>query len=588
MSGNTTRRNVIKGAGMAAMAGLVSAAPGRSQAIEAATVDEWDRVVDVVCVGGGAASLTAAVTAAAAGRQVAVLEKGPVLGGTTAKSGAVLWIPNHFLLRERGIEDKKEDALRYMCRFAYPECYSPASETLGLEPEAFRLIEAFYDNGHVMVDHLRRIGALEVTQFNDRFGGEDPLDYQSHMPENKTPRGRPLCPQGADGSQGGGPDMIRQLAAFLESKGVPILTDHRVTGLVTRDGAVVGVRVDQGGTPVTVGARQAVIFGTGGYANNTDLVRRYQQPFHYGACATALATGDLIPMAQAVGAKLGNLSGGWRSTVVFEEAVQNRAVGLGSFVQPGDSMFVVNRYGRRIVNEKRNYNDRTRIHQVYDPNTGDYPNLLTFYIYDRRTAEAYAGNFPLPRSGASSRYVVSGANLDELAAGIDERLQRYSAQTGGVRLGADFAAELKRTFERFNAFARAGRDEDFGRGDFDYDRQWSSWFGPMRDDTGWAANDMPNSTMYPLQETGPYHCIILAPGFLDTNGGPVINHKAQVVDGYDRAIPGLYGAGNCIACPSRNAYYGAGGTIGLAMTFGYIAARNAVLETPRSDNARHG
>jgi 3-oxosteroid 1-dehydrogenase len=579
VSSRTTRRQVIKRAGLAAAAGVAAGLPTTGRAVEAGSVSRWDRITDIVCVGGGAAGLTAAAVAAAAGSKVTVLEKGPVVGGTTAKSGAVFWIPNHFLLREQGIEDRKADALQYMCRFAYPESYTPDSETLGLTTAAYRLIEAFYDNGHLMVDHLRRIGALEVAQFTNRFGGEAPLDYQSHMPENKTPRGRPLCPRRPDGSEGGGPDLIQQLSAFLESNDVPILTDHRVTRLITDGGAVVGLEVDHDGSTMNVRARQAVIFGTGGYANNEDLLRQYQQPFHYGACATALATGDFVPMAQAVGAKLGNMANGWRSTVVFEEAAQNRALALGSFMQPGDSMFVVNRYGRRIANEKRNYNDRTRAHLTYDPNSGDYPNLLSFYIYDRRTAEAYAGNYPLPRIGAQSRYVISGATLEELAAAIGDRLEKYRAVTGGLTLAPDFATELRQTFERFNAFARAGKDEEFGRGDYEYDRQWSGWFGPMLDGTAWKANDMPNSTMYPLQDQGPYHCVILAPGFLDTNGGPVINARAQVLNAYDDVIPRLYGAGNCIASPSRNAYYGAGGTIGLAMTFGYIAAENALEES---------
>ncbi|MNR20276.1 3-oxosteroid 1-dehydrogenase [compost metagenome] len=140
----------------------------------------------------------------------------------------------------------------------------------------------------------------------------------------------------------------------------------------------------------------------------------------------------------------------------------------------------------------------------------------------------------------------------------------------------DFAQNLDTSIERYNGFAEAGRDADFDRGLHEYDRIWNKLFSPVSKNAKFPANDKPNPTMYPIDRKGTLYAVILAPGALDTNAGPAINPHAQVLSAKGEPIPGLYGAGNCIASPSGPAYLGAGGTIGLAMTFGYLAARHAV------------
>jgi 3-oxosteroid 1-dehydrogenase len=269
------------------------------------------------------------------------------------------------------------------------------------------------------------------------------------------------------------------------------------------------------------------------------------------------------------------MSSAWRSQVVLEEALENRLLGQGAFFLPGDSMFLVNKYGVRVVNEKRNYNDRTKVHFTYDPVREDYPNQVLFMIFDERTRDAYGGAYPLTVPGEPSPYFITGASLSELSRNIAARLARVANAVGGATLAPDFDRKLQQTVARFNGFARAGRDEDFGRGAQAYDREWQAFFSAVREGSTFPRNSMPNGTMHPLRDSGPYYAIMLSAGALDTNGGPLIDAHARVLGADLQPIPGLYGAGNCIASPSREAYYGAGGTIGLAMTFGYIAALDA-------------
>jgi hypothetical protein len=246
-------------------------------------------------------------------------------------------------------------------------------------------------------------------------------------------------------------------------------------------------------------------------------------------------------------------------------------------------MIQVNRYGVRVVNENRNYNDRTEIHGIYDPSQAEFPNQLLFMIYDQRTAEAFAGAYPIPADPGNTTYVLKGESLEDLAAKIDQRLSDIASKTGGISLAPSFAGNLKKTIDRFNGFARSGIDKDFQRGQAAYDSEWHQVFSPMKADSGWPPNEGPSITMYPIRNEGPYFAMIFAAGALDTCGGPAIDASARVLDTEDRPIPGLYGAGNCIGSPSGEAYWGAGHTLALSMTFGFIAA-NAAHREPR-DNA---
>lgn len=567
------RRQLLAGAGVAAAAAATGAC---SRSAGSGGSDHWDHEADLVCVGSGAAAGTAAVTAAAAGASVLVLEKMPIPGGTTAKSGGVCWIFNHFLLREQGIEDRKEDALKYAVRYGFPRSYDARSPTLGLDERRFKVIEAFYDQGAKAIDHLREIDAVQFKQFRMFTVDRPAPDYADHLPENKVPTGRCIEPASGSGSTEGGGSLARALHDFLKAKNVPMMLDTRVTKIVRdADGRAIGVEAEQAGKTIRVRAKKGVVFGTGGYSHNVALCDMHQ-PAVYGSCSLPGSTGDFIPLAQEAGAMMGNLGLGWRSQVVMGEALASRGVGLGAFVLPGDSMILVNKYGKRVVNEKRDYNDRTQAHFPYDPSHEEYPNHLMLMLFDERSIDAFGGAFPFPAQKGEQPHLVEGASWDELFRKVDAELAEWENRTGGVRLAPGFAATAKETIATFNGYAKAGEDTEFGRGKYLYDREWHLLFSARREGTKFPANPYPNPVMHPFAESGPYYCIVLGPGTLDTAGGPQVNENAQVLAADGEPIPGLYAAGNCISAPTGQAYLGAGGTIGPALTFGYIAASHAV------------
>jgi len=528
--------------------------------------DVFDLEADVVVVGGGAAGFAAAVTASREGAQTLLIERGEEIGGTTARSGGGAWLPNNYLMRKLGKEDPKEPALKYMARQAYPHLYQAAHPTLGLPEPAYRLIEAFYDNAGPSLDYLTEAGAVEM------FCDIELPDYFAEMPENEAPYGRKLSPVGRVPNTLGGPLMVAKMQEAGEKTGLRVLTNHRAASLLRNgDGEVVGLEVHTGRRTVLVRARRAVIFASGGFLHDTDLAREYLKGPVFGGCATTTSTGDFVRIGIEAGAQLGNMGEGWWYQIALEHVVQSGQTAGGLFMPFGDSMIEVNRFGRRVVNEKAPYNERGPVHFTWDGR--EYCNLVLFYLYDdavARNPDPIGFRYPVPQPDEDVRYVISGDTWEELAANIDERLAEYATHIGGLVLDPDFVPNLKETIERFNGFARTGVDKDFGRGESAISKVW-----------GGATQPDAKNTMHPMSEAGPYHCILVVAGALDTCGGPKINPKAQVLSTRNEPIPGLYGAGNCIASPAAQAYWGPGATIGPALTFGYIAGLNAAKESEK-------
>lgn len=545
----------------------------RPPAVKRGTADvTWDRVADVVVVGTGAAGCSAALNAARAGADVVMLEKRDEVGGTTAKSGGWYWMPNHRRMRDLGIADPKADCMRYMARLTRPESYDPDHAHLGLAPWEHSLIEAFYDHAAAADDALVEMDALRSVH------AVDFPDYYAQLAENKAPNGRVLIPESPEGELGTGADMIRQMMAAVERAGIDVLTEHPVAQLVLDDsGRAVGVVVQRDGATVAIGARQAVVFASGGFGQDLELRRQLLAGPILAACAASGSTGDFLRIATELGTQVRNTGHPWMSPGILERGLRNRADLEMTFQATGDSMIEVSREGVRVTNEKLQYNEQTLTHWEWDAQRAEYRHLLLFMIWDQYAQDNFANTLPgnpIAPPGEDDDHVVRGDTLDELSTALAERLALLAPHTGGFTLDERFAERLPETVARFNEHARAGSDPDFRRGETPIETFFNSFHGPIRNEE--------SPTMAPISDTGPYYATILVPGMLDSKGGPVIDEQARVLDADGVPIPGLYGAGNCVASPSGKAYWAGGATLGPAITFGYLAAASAVQQ-PTAD-----
>lgn len=183
----------------------------------------------------------------------------------------------------------------------------------------------------------------------------------------------------------------------------------------------------------------------------------------------------------------------------------------------------------------------------FDANAHNYPNLPYFLLFDQTYRDKYPAFGHKPDQPLSDMFIVADS-LTQLAAKLD--------------IDAD---GLEQTVARFNHFVDQGHDDDFQRGDNTYDNFWgdSSFEAPFR-------------TLGRI-EAAPYYAVKMESGVLGTNGGPKTNGDAQVLNWQDQPIEGLYCAGNAMAAPLAH-IYGGGGTLGPALTFGYLAGKHVAVQ----------
>ena len=551
----------------------------------------------MVVLGSGAAGLTAALAAAASGAEVGLYEKSDLLGGTTAISGGIVWVPgNHLMDRSDGINgidgiDAAErdadpaEALRYLRALAGDALDVPVAEALvSAGPEMLRFTEsaspcrfrllAGYPDYHPDMPGARSGGgrSLEPDLFDLSVLGEwaGQLRFWDGSPRpvllSETSFGGATAPPPAStvaerrerGVCGMGEALVGSLLAGCLDAGVTVRTGARARQLVVVDGLVTGVRFDtpaaEGATgevtagEVTVDARRGVILATGGFEWNEALVRAFLRGPMDTPAGVPTNTGDGLDMAIDAGAALGNMAQAWWATMAHipgEEAwgAPRYHLVLVERTRPGSIM--VNGAGERFCNEAANYNALGGAFHQLDPATLRHANAAAWLVCDDRYRRRYA--LPGCRRGAEPpAWVHRGDTLAELATAI------------GVP-----PAALSETVSEFNRHAAAGADPAFGRGASVYDR-----FNGDRTLPGAAA------TLGPLDEP-PFYAVAIRIGALGTSGGPRTDERGRVLARSGGTIPGLWAAGNVMAAPTATVYAGAGGTLGPAMTFGYLAGRDA-------------
>ena len=563
------------------------------------------RCHDVIVLGSGAAGLTAALAAAASGADVGLYEKADLLGGTTAISGGIVWVPGNHLMEPAERDSDPAEALGYLRVLAGDALDVPVAEALvaagpemlrfveGASPCRFRLLAGYPDyhpevpgarpgGGRSLEPDLFDLSALGEWAGRIRYWDGEPrpllLSETGFGGAVESPPRAVIADRKERGVCGMGEALVGSLLAGCLDAGVSVRTGWRARRLVTGEGRVSGVRFDSPDGELTVEAGRGVVLATGGFEWNESLVRLFLRGPMDAPAGVPTNTGDGLDMAIDAGAALGNMAQAWwapMARIPGDEAWGSPRyhLVLAERTRPGSIM--VNTAGERFCNEAANYNSLGEAFHSLGPNTPgpstpgsatpgsatpgsatpgsatpgsatpDETDIVAWLICD----DHYRRRYPLPgcRRGAEPpTWVHRGDTLCELA----------------VAIGVPPAA-LSATVAEFNRHAAVGHDLAFGRGASVYDH-----FNGDRSLPGAAA------TLGTLEEP-PFYAVAIRIGALGTSGGPRTDDRGRVLGRDGATIPGLWAAGNVMAAPTATIYGGAGGTLGPAMTFGYLTGRDA-------------
>ena len=546
----------------------------------------WDYETDLLVVGSGGGGMTAALVGKLEGMETLIIEKTEYFGGSTALSGGFVWVPDNYVMAEAGLPDSHEQAALYLETIIgervpriKQEAYLHASREMlaylrDHSQVKFQLTPGYTDYYPELPGGTFGGRGVEPTPVNGKELGEEfkhlrPSIFEAPMGlalTSKEYRQVGMLTSTLEGLLAGikigvraaycavagvklltlGQALAARLRLSLLDAGVPLWLSAPMEDLILEDERVVGARVTKQGQTVNIKANSGVVLAAGGFPLNREMREKYQ-PHPITTQWTSASpgnTGDAIQMGQALGGALDLMEDAWWGPASLPPG-STPFFHVGERAYPGG--MIVNSQGKRFMNESLPYVDAVK--EMYRHNQDESRTIPAHFIMDQRFRNKYLFGtlFPMlniPREYLDCGYFVKAETLEELADKIGISVQG-----------------LLETVGRFDQFAASGIDQDFQRGESAYDRYYGD------------PSVKPNPCLAPISKP-PFYSVKIYPGDIGTKGGLVTDEKARVLKEDGSIIPGLYAVGNTSASVMGNSYPGPGGTIGPAMTFGYIAAKD--------------
>ena len=500
VSGATVTSTAIKEAAAAALtaAGLnpddYKTAVENNAAAEDSTVD-----ADVVVVGAGGAGMTAAITAAAEGKTVVILESQSMVGGNSVRAtggmnaGKTVYQDENEFGESAGVEKTLKTAAE---KYADNETITALAKTVSEQWAAYQANPTGYFDSVELMELDTMIGGkgindpeLVETLCANSADAIDWLDEHGITLHNVSSFGgasvkrihRPVNAEGKTVSVGS--YMIPLLQENCEKAGVKMMLDTTATEILTdANGAAVGVKATgASGETVTVNAK-AVVLATGGFGANLDMVVKYKPELKGFMTTNAPGIqGQGIEMAQAIGAATVDMD-----QIQIHPTVEANTAALITEGLRGDGAILINEEGQRFIDE---VGTRDVVSAAEIAQTGSY----SWLVVDQAMADASSVIQGYIKKG----YTVTGATYEEL----------------GKAMGVD-AAAFAETMEKWNGYVEAKNDPDFGR---------TSFANPLN--------------------TAPYYAVKVTAGVHHTMGGLKINANTEVLNEKGEVIPGLFAAG---------------------------------------------